>query len=388
MNSSSSTSTADTLTQSPKAETELRPQLLDSPADIAKIDQSNVLGSIEAYPDQFRQAWAEVKQLDLSAIENQQFTHLVVAGMGGSGLGADIVKHWLADQLPISFEIINDYHFPAYVDEHTLLILSSYSGETEETLAAAKQALAQQLTPLVITTGGQLATIARQANWPAYIFQPQHNHCHQPRLAIGYAVVSLLALFSRLKLINFTDTDLEEAIITTIRTFSTYGVEVPVAENKAKNLAFSLVDRRPVLVGAEFLAGAVHTFTNQLNENAKVLASYNLIPELNHHLLEGLTYPKSNHHDQLFLLFASDLYQPRNQKRLELTNQIIDGQAIETIQIKLEEETKLTQVFELITLGSLASFYLALLNGLDPSQIPVVSGFKKQLDQAKTANPE
>ena len=134
-----------------------------------------------------------------------------------------------------------------------------------------------------------------------------------------------------------------------------------------------------ILVGSEFLEGALHTACNQFNENAKIFADYKIIPEINHHLLEGLSFPQNNSLNHFFIFFQSKLYHSRNQKRLELTQKLLEKKGFDSMLLNLESENKVTQVFELITLTTFANLYLAFLEKIDPCPIPSVDWFKDEL---------
>ena len=144
-------------------------------------------------------------------------------------------------------------------------------------------------------------------------------------------------------------------------------------------MAYTCLERRPILVASEFLVGATHVATNQFNENAKLFADFKVVPELNHHLMEGLRFPASNIGSHVFLFFNSEFYQPRNQKRMKLTQEIVEQNQIDTLAVELQADTKLTQVFELITLMSYTNFYTAMLEGIDPCPVPFVDQFKEEL---------
>ncbi len=355
-------------------------KLLDSRNKINQIDQENVLGSIEALADQVKHAWDDAKDLKFkSDISAKKIKNIVVAGMGGSGLGPDIAKHLFKDKLTIPLEVFNSYSLPAYANQNSLVILSSYSGNTEEVLACAQQVLDTKAMVLVITTGGKLLELAKKYSWPTYQIDPKYNPSNQPRMAIGYAIMGLMSLLNQAQVLKIKKQAISQAITSILAIDEACRVEVKAQVNPAKTLAFSLVDRRPILVGAQFLAGALHTATNQFNENAKTFADYKLLPEINHHLLEGLQFPTSNQLDHLFLLFNSKLYHPRIQKRVTLTQQAIEEQEIQTLAINLVSETKLSQIFELITLMVYANFYLAMLYQVNPAETPVVNWLKKQL---------
>jgi glucose/mannose-6-phosphate isomerase len=358
-------------------EPDIEPEILDSRDKIAAIDQGNVLGSIEALSDQIKHGWEEANKTKFQA--EAEIRNVVVAGMGGSGLGPDVAKHLFKDELKVPLNIVNSYSLPGYVDKHSLVILSSYSGQTEEVLNCAQQAQEASAQIMVITSGGKLKKLTQDKDIPAYIIKPEYNPSNQPRMAIGYALAGMMGLLNQAKVIDIQSKQIDQAMKATITTIEECRVEEEVDKNPAKTLAFVCLDRRPILVGAEFLSGAVHVAANQFNENAKTFADYKIIPEINHHLMEGLQLPKSNSLDSLFLFFNSKLYHQRNQKRLSLTQKAVEQKEIQTLAIDLHAESKIGQVFELITIMAYTNFYLAILNKINPSLIPTVDWFKQEL---------
>lgn len=351
--------------------------VLDSREKIAELDKSNMLGSIEALADQVRDAWEKTKKITIT--HQEKINNVILVGMGGSAIGADVFKHLFKEKLTVPFEIYNSYTLPAYADQHTLVILSSYSGTTEEVINCAQQVKAKQTQVAIICAGGELEKIAKENNYPSYIIDPIYNPSNQPRMAIGYAIIGLFGLMNATGITKIDEEEIDQIIHAILQTSETLRVETNQQENKAKLLAFASIERRPVFVGSEFLIGGLHVAANQWNENAKIFADYKIVPELNHHLMEGLKFPKSNATTHFFLFFYSKLYLPRNQKRIEVTQQVVENNDIETMKIELVSETKLTQVFELITLLAYAGFYLSILEGLDPSPIPFVDYFKEEI---------
>jgi glucose/mannose-6-phosphate isomerase len=156
-------------------------------------------------------------------------------------------------------------------------------------------------------------------------------------------------------------------------------VDVVQDKNPAKQMAFQIFGRVPVMIAAEHLAGGVHVFQNQLNENSKSYAELRLIPELNHHLMEALQFPQELEKNLFFLLFNSTMYHPRNQKRFEVTQDVIERANIEATSLIIDSATALEQNFEVIAFGAFVNFYLAMLEGIDPAPIPTVDYFKEQL---------
>jgi len=354
------------------------PKLLDDLDAIQAIDKSNVLGSIRALASQVEDAWDQVQALQLS-IDTPKIKNVVVSGMGGSALGPDIIKRVFKKQLTVPFEVVNDYALPGYVNAETLVVVSSYSGTTEETVATLQEAKAKQAQILVVTTGGDLAQIAKENNYSVYLINPVNNPSNQPRMAIGYSVFGIVALLQKAGVLSLTDAEVNAVVATIRRVSLTFDVDSAMDKNQAKQLAFQILGRIPVFVAAEHLEGAMHVMQNQFNENAKTYAEYRIIPEMNHHLMEGLRFPQSNDNNLFFVLFDSQLYHQRTQKRLAVTPRVIDGADIELISYRLENETALEQVFEVITLGAFTNFYLAMLEGIDPAPIETVDFFKQEL---------
>lgn len=351
--------------------------ILNSREELAKIDKSNMLGSIEALAKQVEHAWTDTQNITFpkkSKIEN-----VVVAGMGGSGLGADVIKNLFKSELKIPFDFIHSYDLPNYVNQNTLVILSSYSGTTEETLAGAKDAINRDAQVAVISAGGKLSELAATHGWPIYRIDPIHNPCNQPRMAIGYSVFGTIDLCHQAGIISLSDEKVRAVQVTIKQQLAKCSVEVKADKNPAKMLAYAMLDRRGILVGAEFLEGAVHVGANQINENAKAFADYKVIPEINHHLMEGLKYPKTNSHTHVMFFVNSKLYHPKNQKRMTITQELVDENGIETIAVEMTAKTKIEQVFETITLFAFAGYYLSMLEGIDPSPIPFVDSFKAKL---------
>lgn len=355
--------------------------ILDSREAIGKLDKSNMLGSVEALYKQLTHAWEDTQNLSFTASANIE--NIVLAGMGGSALGADVIKTLYKHELEVPFDIVREYTLPAYVNEHSLVILASYSGTTEEIVACAHDAVHKKAQVMVIAAGGTLIDLAKEHNWTYYQIEPTHNPSNQPRMAIGYAVFGTICLLGKAGLLQLTKEEVDQVAATIKDTVDRSGVEVPQDNNPAKLLAYTAFDKRPIYVAAEFLEGASHVVCNQTNENAKAYADYKVIPELNHHLMEGLRFPSSNKETHVFVFFNSDLYNVRNQARMKLTQQIVEDNNIETMMIDLKSESKLQQVFEMIALVGFTTFYLAMLEGIDPSPIPFVDKFKDELGKVK-----
>ena len=344
------------------------------------MDPSNVYGSIAKLADQAKQAWNEIGSLTFPA-SYRRATALVVSGMGGSSIGAHLVQAVYRDWLLVPFVLSNDYHLPNFVGKKTLVVLSSYSGGTEEVLMAAEEALEKKAMITGITTGGGLADFLREHGLTGYVFEARHNPAGQPRLAMGYSVVGQAALFAKLGYISIAKGEIEKLFSLLEGGEKRYGIAVPLEKNPAKLLAQKCFEKIPVLVAAAHTEGAAHIFANQLNESSKTYSEYRVIPELNHHLMEGLSHPHALKENLLFVLFSSTIYGERIQARFQITREVVEKNGLLTQEVALAEDTPLLQAFELVLLGSYLNYYLAILNGVDPQPIPWVSYFKKKLQE-------
>jgi len=358
--------------------------LLDNREQIVAIDTHNALGSIEMLASQVQQIWELSQQLQF-ATHYQDVANVVVAGMGGSILGTHVIQTVFKDELKVPVLIVPDYEMPSFVNEKTLVIASSYSGTTEETLAAVKDAHAKGAKIAGITSGGPLAEFLREHNFPAIIFEPTFNPCNSPRMALGYSVFGQIALFAQAGLLKVEAAEYQAVIQTIADLHLELSVAIPHEKNAAKLLAYEFYDRIPVITVAEHLEGVGHVFANQINENAKTYSEYRVIPEINHHLMEGLQFPKATEESLLYFTVHSDLYLLSNQKRFNLTEQVLEKNHIEFRRYSLTKPTKLEQAFEFLLMGTYTSFYLALLNNQNPTPNPWVDWFKGELKRSWVA---
>ena len=352
---------------------------LDNLARLGQLDKERMLESIALLPRQIEQAWAETKKLKFSPAY-KKIDKVVINGMGGSGLGTHIIRSIYFKDLKVSLANIHGYDLPGLVDKNTLYIISSYSGETEEPLTTLKAAKKRGAKILGITAGGELAELIQAKQIPGYIFEPKHNPCNQPRLGLGYSIGGILGLLSQCGVVKIKDQEISSAVNLLDKLNQEFSPKNPLAQNSAKKMADSLYGKIPVVVASEFLAGNAHALANQINENAKNFSAYFIISELNHHLLEGLSYPASNHKNIHFVFLESNLYYSRNQKRFAITKDIVAKNKIQFSSFFSPGETNLEQSFAALLFGSYVSFYLAIMNGLDPSLIPFVDYLKEKLN--------
>lgn len=346
---------------------------------IKELDKSRVYDSVLSFPKQIEHTAEMAKDFRLPD-NYRNVKNVVVAGMGGSALGARVVDSLYANSLPVPLEIVNDYRLPGYVNGESLVVASSYSGSTEEVLACYQEAKQRMAKTVITASGGKLASLTEADSLPGFVYQAVHNPSNQPRLAIGYAISALMVIFARAGLIRIEEKDFRAVIKAANDVNSICRVEAD--GNPAENLAQKLGGKIPILIGSEHLTGSVHVTNNQINENAKTFSADFVIPELNHHLTEGLKFPASNPQNLYFVFYESNLYHPRTVKRHLLTQKLIAEHQIGFSDYRPVTETRLEQAFEVIQFGNFYSFYLAILNGLDPAPVPTVDWFKKEMEKA------
>lgn len=350
--------------------------MLDNKAKIIQLDSKNMLGSIESLGKQIESVWQEAEKVKLPA-SYKKVKNIVVLGMGGSALGSHVIQTLFRNSLKTPLEIIGHYHVPATVTKDTLVVASSYSGTTEEVLNSAKEALKKKAKMIVLTSGGDLAVWAKKNKIPALVFSTNNNPCGSPRMGQGYMIFGQIALFSRLGLVP--KITLKKILETISRKQLDNGISSPTEKNQAKQFAQKLLGKSIWYVASEHLIGNAHVAANQLNENAKRFGGYFVIPEVNHHLMEGMLFPESNKTGLSFVLFESGLYDGRIQKRYEIMKNILTKNGINYLAYSCQENQPILQVCELLVFTAYISFYSAMLQNIDPTAIPFVDFFKEQL---------
>lgn len=337
-----------------------------------------VAETIRCYPLQLQESWEAVSKMyfpdDYKEIQN-----VVLCGMGGSALGARIIKSVFFDRLRLPFEIVNGYKIPSYVNQKSLVICSSYSGATEESIDCAYEAIGKGAKVFGMATGGKLKDMFLENNLPFYLIDEKQNPSKQPRMSIGYATGSILGLFQVLGVASILNEELELAVNTMHDTATDFHEHTPEGRNLAKKTFEKLKNKGVLIVASEHLVGSAHTIKNQFNENAKTFSNLFEIPELNHHLMEGLRTPTRLSKDLIFVFLKSKLYSDRVQKRYEVTKQVISKNGYEFVEYTPNSNKPLSQAFEIIIFGSFITYFLTEFYKIDPLEIPWVDYFKEEM---------
>ncbi len=350
--------------------------ILDDQEARARIDPGGMGAAVRDLPDQCRAAWEEARRLELPA-DYRDIDRIVVLGMGGSAIAGDIFRLLLARECPVPVLNHRHYDLPPYVDGRTLLIAASFSGNTEETLSAFQQGLATPAKKLVLTTGGRLLTTARANGVPAFVFQ----FGGEPRSAFGYGLMPLLAVAETTGLMQGIERDVEEALAAMESLRSRIGEEAPLADNAAKQLAVRLAGRLPVIYGAEVLAEVAHRWKTQINESTKVWAFYEQLPEASHNALVSYELPREIARLVHVVYLRSPDFHPRVALHHDFSQRALAGAQVEYAEVWAEGRSALAQAMTCVLMGDYLSYYLALLNGVDPTPTAVIDNLKAWLAQ-------
>lgn len=326
----------------------------------------DIIESILQFPKQCQQAWEEALKVEVP--RDWQIQNIVVCGMGGSALGAHVIQ--ASGSVKVPFVINNNYLLPYFANEKTLVILVSYSGNTEEVLSCAQNAKEKGCKIIGITSGSKLGEWLKENVCPSYIFNPEFNTTKQPRMGVGYTMIGMMALLDNLKLFNanYTDDIVENAI-------ALLQEKLEVTQKLAQDMAIKLKGKIPVIFASDYLVGNAHIFANQLNETAKTFSTYFSIPEANHHLLEGLKHPEFSS----VAIFLGIHYTKRVIKCFEITQEILEKNGWEVLWYKPESDDSFAQSLQTLLFSSLVTEYLCVEYGEDPLDNPTVDYFKEKL---------
>ncbi|UCD62738.1 MAG: bifunctional phosphoglucose/phosphomannose isomerase [Candidatus Zixiibacteriota bacterium] len=351
--------------------------VLDDVEKIRAVDPQNMYNRIFDLPEQLDEALKIGQSWKIDADSFADIKNIVVIGMGGSAIGGDLVRTYLTSKLLVPFQVCRHYVLPEYVDDETLVIASSYSGNTEETLTALDDALGRKAMVAGLTTGGMLEEVSRLNDFPVAIL-PKGL---QPRAALGYSFVPLLMFLEKIGLIKNVGDEIKEVIAHLSKLREQYIEGAPVKKNPAKQLAEKIHGKIAVIYSGPSLTDAVALrWKGQICENGKNLAFANHYPEFNHNELVGWSETVAAHRERLIVIQLRDIEDlPQIVKRMDIVRSLIDAQGIEVVNVSSNGPTPLARMFSLIQKGDFVSYYLAVLNEVDPTPVEVIESLKKML---------
>lgn len=340
------------------------------------LDPEGMLDRIEGLPDQLQAAWMLGQSQDLP--QWQGIRQVLVAGMGGSAIGADLLRAYVEPLMTVPMHIWRGYDLPAWATgPETLVVASSHSGNTEETLSAFELGLQRGVRLLAVTRGGVLGSKAEEAGVPIWRFA----HNGQPRAAVGFSFGLLLAALTRLSLLPDPSDELADAVRAMKSQQPALRAESPVSANLAKRMAGQLMDRWPIIVGGGLLAPVARRWRTQIAEVGKALAQFEELPEADHNAVAGVMRPAGLISRAMVVFLNARAEHPRIQLRVEATRHVMMVEGFNTDIMEAEGETRLAQQWTSLLLGDYTAFYLAMTYGVDPTPVVAIESLKVRLKE-------
>ncbi|MFB3896988.1 MAG: bifunctional phosphoglucose/phosphomannose isomerase [bacterium] len=348
--------------------------LFDNIQKVESIDQSNMFSLLYNLPEQCEAAVAIGEKAEVGKVNNIQ--NILFAGLGGSAISGDLLQNYLSHELAIPLVVNRNYNLPSFVDHSTFFIASSYSGDTEETLSAYNQAKEKRARILCITSGGNLAAMAKEDGFPVIIIPPGLP----PRTAIGYSFFPALLVLSGQKFIQDKKEEIAEAIALLRKLREQYAREIAIEQNVAKQIASRLFGKFAVIYASgDKFDSIVTRWRCQINENSKCLANSQVLSELNHNEIVGWEVLKDFMNKMQVILIRDKEDHPQIQKRFQITRDLIHDYADGVTDIWTQGDSLLARLWSVIYLGDFVSYYLAILNGVDPTPVDKIDFLKKKL---------
>lgn len=336
---------------------------------IEKYDTQNQFEVLKNSYKQVINAWNN--KIDLSNLKKNKYSTIVYCGLGGSSISGDLLVDYLSGELSIPFIVVRGYDLPAGVNKDTLIIISSYSGNTEETISCFNQALKKNCKIVAITSGGKVEQEAIKYKIPLIKIESGF----QPRYALYLGFFSLLKLMQEIGFVN--EDQLVKKIIDLL---SKRGEELSKENSRAVHIAEQLIGFIPVIYSAGFLSSAAYRFKCQINENSKLHAFHHILPEMNHNEIIGYeSYKEKQLNAKVIYLLDKD-YLPQLLKRFNILKELLSNQKLDILSLESSENDKKVRIMDLIFLCDWISFYAAVLRGYDPSEIDFILEMKKRLN--------
>ena len=347
---------------------------LNNTGSYSSLDPSGLRQRIRDLPRHCEQAWQRAQSFDFPWV-GEPIEQVVIGGMGGSAIAGDLLKDLASQQPGVPVTVVRGFDLPVALNEHSLAVLCSYSGNTEETLSLFRQAQQTGARVLAVAGGGLLREEAVAQGLPVL----EIDAPGEPRSAVGYNLMLLLAALDRLGVVATAEQELQQAISALDRQNSQLGEEVPTRDNPAKQLATDLMGKMVVLVGGGFFTGVGRRWKSQFNENAKVWAFFEELPELLHNTIEALGGVGGEGKDLSMLLLQPEAANPDLLERYAVVAELLKNSGVESRTLEAVDGPPLAQMLAMLSFGDWVSYYLAVLNDVDPSATPAIELGKETL---------
>ena len=348
--------------------------LLDDIEKIRAVDKSGMLNFYIDAPKHYRQAAELARKMKVNCPVP---VNIVIAGMGGSAIGGDMLKDWTRNKLIVPLEINREYNLPEYADEKTLVIVSSYSGDTEESLSAFLDALKRKCMIFCVSSGGELIKAAKKHKVP-YLKVPDGM---PPRAALPYMLIPLLIYFEKAGFVKGATEEIEETIELLDKIVEQNGPDKPQSENWAKNAAHFMWESTPVIYGWGAYRSVAQRFKQQFNENSKAPAKWEYLPELNHNEVVGWS-GKGEECKWFSIIFIRDHEEPIEiERRIDITKTIVENVGLVTFDLHVQGKSRLAKMISTVVVGDFTSVYLAVERKADPTPVKIIDFLKNALKE-------
>lgn len=351
--------------------------------DVAKIREIDTMGSVkftEEYDKQFKEALDLAEGFKLERLDDRIDEVVLLGTGGGSSVAGGFLRSYLFDELKMPVIVNQGYNIPAFVDENSMVFVVSHSGNTEETLSAYGQAIKTGARMVAITSGGQLKDMCQRDSVPCLIVPYDIGH---PRRDIGYIFVPLVVMLNKLGLIGDKTEDLKGLAELFGELKNEYGAEIPVEKNIAKQIAMELYGHIPLIYGStDFYDSVAWRWKNQFGENSKLMAFYNVIPNLHHDEAVGWDMPEEEI-KKLYLIMLRDdqLDSEKIKKRKDITASILKERMGGVREVYARGANRLARMFSLVYLGDFVTLYTPIYRGVDPTPVDVINLFKRKMSE-------
>jgi glucose/mannose-6-phosphate isomerase len=349
--------------------------ILDDIDRIKRIDKSDMLSFCVEASKHYNMAAKLAEKLSISYPKPQT---IIMAGMGGSAIGGELLKDWSRDRIGVPVEVCREYSLPAYADKSTLVLVVSYSGETEESLSVFLEALKRKCMIVCISSGGKLHEIAEKLNVPSLCVPPGMA----PRATLPYMFMPMPILLKKLGLVSEVASEISETTRILKRVSDANSPRKPLKENFSKTLASNIRGTVPVVYGFGFYRAVAQRFKTQFNENSKIPAKWEYFPELDHNEIVGWEAVKEL--AKCFsVILIRDSDEPESfRHRIEATKELIHEQSVGMFEVQAHGESSLAKMCSVICIGDFTSVYLAILRGIDPTPVKTISLLKEKIKKS------
>jgi glucose/mannose-6-phosphate isomerase len=351
------------------------PAILNDLAEISRVDKSSMLSfCVDAY-GHYGEAAKLARAFSFSYPEPQT---IIAAGMGGSAIGGELLKDWARNKVMVPIEVCREYSLPEYANKNTLVLVVSYSGETEESLSVFLDALRRGCMIACISSGGRLGEFAEKLGLP-WLRVPSGM---APRATLPYLFVPLIVFLERLKLVPSVDSEVSEAITVLKAVRDENSPDKLGASNLSKSLAANISGTVPFVYGFGFYRAVAQRFKTQLNENSKVPAKWEVFPELDHNEIVGWEVAQKLA-KCCSAIFLRDTGEPKGMReRIEVTEDMLRECPVNTFEVWSKGESPLAKMSSIISVGDFTSVYLAVLLGVDPTPVKTIDVLKERIKRS------